>query len=330
MKVNSNITFQGLYTNKTFKKGLEFAAENGSLFSAATMLGCSLGVRPLSIWLTPNVDKDNKKALCAKSIASSFAGYLMMLGISKPIANSIKKIDANPEKYLSSKTIQNLQEGAENLQKSKAYVLATQMFKLGLGVITAIPKALLTIVGLPIVMKEFFPEKQTPKTQNINFKGKNDRIAKGIAKTLENEGMQKFSKKHKDSNFPMHIVALTDVLTTATFIHETNRSKKIEEKRTKALVYNACISTALSILSTYVADRLLDKPTEKFIANFRKANKGLPNVEKQVEGIKIAKPILIMAGIYYTLIPVVSAFLSEKAEKSPSINKKLAHVKLAD
>ena len=314
MKVNSNITFQGLYTNKTFKKGLEFAAENGALFSAATIFGCSVGVRPLSIWMTPHVDKENKKVLCAKSIASSFAGYLMMFGISKPVANSIKKIDKNPEKYLSSKTVQNLKEESKTLQYSKAYIFATQMFKLGLGVATAVPKALLTVAGLPVVMKKVFPQEQEKHQQNISFKGKKDGLAKNIAKVINQDGMQKFSKKYKDSNFPMHIVALTDVLTTATFIHETNRSKKIEEKRKKTLAYNAAISTGLSILSGYIIDKLLDKPTEKFIQNFRKANKGLPNVEKQVEGIRIAKPILIMAGIYYTLIPFMSAFLSEKAE----------------
>ena len=314
MKVNSNITFQGLYTNKTFKKGLEFAAENGALFSAATIFGCSVGVRPLSIWMTPHVDKENKKVLCAKSIASSFAGYLMMFGISKPVANSIKKIDKNPEKYLSSKTVQNLKEESKTLQYSKAYTFATQMFKLGLGVVTAVPKALLTVAGLPVVMKKVFPQKQETNQQNISFRGKKDGLAKNIAKVINQDGMQNFSKKYKDSNFPMHIVALTDVLTTATFIHETNRSKKIEEKRKKTLAYNAAISTGLSILSGYIIDKLLDKPTEKFIQNFRKANKGLPNVEKQVEGIRIAKPILIMAGIYYTLIPFMSAFLSEKAE----------------
>lgn len=314
MKVNSNITFQGLYTNKTFKKGLEFAAENGALFSAATIFGCSVGVRPLSIWMTPHVDKENKKVLCAKSIASSFAGYLMMLGISKPVANSIKKIDKNPEKYLSFKTVQNLKEESKTLQYSKAYIFATQMFKLGLGVATAVPKALLTVAGLPVVMKKVFPQEQEKHQQNISFKGKKDGLAKNIAKVINQDGMQKFSKKYKDSNFPMHIVALTDVLTTATFIHETNRSKKIKEERKKTLAYNAAISTGLSILSSYVVDKLLDKPTEKFIENFKKANKGLPNVEKQVEGIRIAKPILIMAGIYYTLIPFLSAFLSEKAE----------------
>ena len=91
-------------------------------------------------------------------------------------------------------------------------------------------------------------------------------------------------------------------------------AKKLRKNEKKTLAYNAAISTGLSILSGYIIDKLLDKPTEKFIQNFRKANKGLPNVEKQVEGIRIAKPILIMAGIYYTLIPFMSAFLSEKAE----------------
>ena len=314
MKVNSNITFQGLYTNKTFKKGLEFAAENGALFSAATIFGCSVGVRPLSIWMTPHVDKENKKVLCAKSIVSSLVGYLMMFGISKPVANSIKKIDKNPEKYLSSKTVQNLKEESKTLQYSKAYIFATQMFKLGLGVATAVPKALLTVAGLPVVMKKVFPQEQEKHQQNISFRGKRDGLAKNIAKVINQDGMQNFSKKYKDSNFSMHIVALTDILTTATFIHETNRSKKIKEERKKTLAYNAAISTGLSILSSYVVDKLLDKPTEKFIENFKKANKGLPNVEKQVEGIRIAKPILIMAGIYYTLIPFLSAFLSEKAE----------------
>ena len=61
--------------------------------------------------------------------------------------------------------------------------------------------------------------------------------------------MKTFSTKYKDSNFPMHIVAATDALTTATFIHQTNNSKQIDENRKKALIYNAGISIGLSIIS---------------------------------------------------------------------------------
>ena len=112
----------------------------------------------------------------------------------------------------------------------------------------------------------------------------------------------------------MHIIALTDVFSTGAFALETKRSKKIEENRKNALIYNSIISTGLSIISGYLIDKLLDKPTEKFIKNFKKANKGLPNLEKQVEGIRIAKPILIMAGIYYAIIPFISTYLEDRVE----------------
>ena len=88
---------------------------------------------------------------------------------------------------------------------------------------------------MPYVMRYIFNQKNEKKPENLSFKGKgNDKLAHGIGKILDNKGMQKFSDRYKDSNFPMHIIAATDALTTATFIHETNRSDKIEERRKKA------------------------------------------------------------------------------------------------
>ena len=62
MKVNSNrdISFKSIYTNKVFKRSLEFASDNGTLFSAATILAFSTCVRPAAIWLAPKTDKENK------------------------------------------------------------------------------------------------------------------------------------------------------------------------------------------------------------------------------------------------------------------------------
>ncbi len=328
MKVNSNrdISFKSIYTNRALKKGLEFAEENGALFAATTTLCLSAFARPAAIWLAPHTDKENKKVACAKSLSSSLAGYILMLGLSNPVSKAIKKIDKNPRKYLKSETIHKMQAGAETLQQSKSYILATQLFKLGLGVIVAAPKAILTCAGMPFIMQKIFhkpkPPKKNEETKGLNFKGKNpDRLAENIGKVLDNPKMQKFSDKFKNSNFAMHIIAATDALNTAVFIHETNRSDKIEERRKKALNYNAGISTGLSIISGYIADKLLDKPTEKFIQKFRQANKGMPNVEKQVEGIKIAKPILLVGGIYYMVIPFISTFLADRAEHSEKLDK---------
>ena len=41
-------------------------------------------------------------------------------------------------------------------------------------------------------------------------------------------------------------------------------------------------------------------------------NKDVPKLAKYVEGIKIAKPTLIMGGIYYLAIPLVSTFWAER------------------
>ena len=107
MKVNSNydndISFKGFYNNKLLKKGLEFAANNGALFAAATTLTLSTCVRPFVILATPKVNPEDKKVACAKSVTSSLIGYAIMLLASKPVSRAISNIDKNPEKYLQKK-----------------------------------------------------------------------------------------------------------------------------------------------------------------------------------------------------------------------------------
>ena len=310
MKVNP------IYTSKIIKKGLEFAADNSALFAAGTTLVLSTAIRPLSILATPKTDKENKKIACAKSISSSAIGYLLMLGISRPFARSIKAINQNPQKFLKKETIKNLKDGSKTLAKSKAYMLATQMFKLGLGLVIAAPKAMITALGVPVAMKLFKQEEIQKPTAQPTFTGKERTLSKGIAKILDNPKYQEFAKKFKNSNFPMHIVAGTDALATATFVSQAQKSSKIPEERKKPLIHNAIISTALSIIASYIADKLLDKPTEKFIQKFKEVNKGSPKLSKYVEGIRIAKPILIMGGIYYTIIPVISTFLADRTAKN--------------
>lgn len=345
MKVNSNrdISFKGFYNNKALKKGLEFAADNGALFAATTTLCFSMFARPAAIMMAPHTEKDNKIMACAKSITSSLAQFGLTLFLSKPIAGAIEKIGSNPQKFLKPETIKTFKNGCEKITESKSYEFATQMFKLGVGLVVAMPKAILTAAGMPFILEKVF-HKPRPKheedteleleeikedfedfferensdnnDENIAFKGK-DRLAKIIGKTLDKKGLQKVSEKQKDSNFVMHIVAATDALTTATFIHETFKSEDIEEKRKKALIYNAGFSTGLSIITSYIIDSLTKKPTEKFIENFKKANKNTPNLDKQVKGIKVAKPIVLVGCVYYMIIPFISTILAEIADHDP-------------
>ena len=145
---------QSIYTNRFVKKGLKFAADNGSLFVASASLALSTVARPLSIMATPNTDKQNKKYACAKSLASSVAGYMVMLVSSIPLAKAIKNIDENPHEYLKATTIKNLKNGEKELKSSSKYKFATQLFKLGLGFVIAAPKSILTCALIPPFMKK--------------------------------------------------------------------------------------------------------------------------------------------------------------------------------
>ena len=325
MKVNSDISFKGIYNNKALKKGLEFAADNGALFTASTTFALSMFARPVAIWLAPNTDKENRKIACAKSVSSSTAQLGLTFLISTPIANAIKKIDNAPQKYLSPDTVKTFKNGCKNLCDSKTYEFASQLFKLGNGLSVAAPKAVLTAACMPFIMHKLFniqksdkPKEDSKKNDRPSFKGKgNEKLAGSIGKVLNNKGIQKFSDKYKDSNFAMHIIAATDILNTGMFIFEAYKSKKIENTRKKALIYNAAFATGLSILCGYAADWLLNRPAEKFIQKFKEANKGMPNLDKQVRGIKIAKPVILVGGIYYMIIPFFSTALAEFADRNP-------------
>ena len=340
MNVNTknNISFKGLYNNKLLLRGLKCAQENGSLFAAKTTLALSLVARPIAIISTPKTDKENKKIACVKSIASSIAGYFIMFVASTPVANAVKKIDLNPEKYLHQESIKTLKKSANNLQSSKNYKAATQIFKLGTSVIVAIPKSVLTCMMIPPLLAFLFPkskskqnistlnkipEKQINSKSNIiSFKGigsiATEGLAKTLGKTMNKDLYQKFAQKIADTNFAQYIMYFTDILLTASFVYQAKKDKNIDEKRKKPLIHNSLISTGLCITGGYGLNKLLDKPTEKFIEKFRFVNKSLPDLDKYVEGIKIAKPVLILGGIYYIFIPIISTFIADRTAKENS------------
>lgn len=329
MKVNDinsrDISFNGFWSNKLVKKGLEFASNNGALFAATTTLALSTGVRTLSIFATPKTEKENKKIAAAKSIISGILEFGLTLAISAPIAAAFKKIDKNPEKFLKSDSINKLKNNAQTLKDSKAYSLATQLFKLGIGFAVVLPKAILTALGIPIILDKCFTKpnknKITDDNSGLTFQGKaNDKLAKGLGKILNNKSLQDFAVKYKDSNFPMHIFALKDIFATTAFISQAKKNNRINDEQKPFLIKNSIISTVLSIISSYTIDKLTDKQAEKIINKIKKENINDPKLAKYLEGFKIIKPIFILAFVYYTIIPMISTFLAQRSE---NITKKV-------
>lgn len=309
-------TFTSIYNNKALQKTFKFAEENGTLFVASTSLVLSAIVRPLVILATPKTDKENKNYAISKSIASSITGFGIMLIASLPLARAIKKIDAKPLKYLKKETINNLSEKNIDLKNSKPYIFSTQIFKLGLGLILAAPKAMLTCAMItPLTQKIFNKEKENKKITSFKGVSHQNILSKIIGKIIDKKAVQNFAHRFKNSNYEMAIISATDIFATFGFMHQNKKNNKISEEHKKALNHNVLFGTSMSILSAYTLDKALDKKTNKFIENFEKANKNLKDLPKYIEGIRITKKVFILGGLYYCVIPFLATFLSDKTSK---------------
>lgn len=342
MKISSNIaqtnpSYKGIWNNKAVLKGLETISEHSTTFVAATTLAMAVGIRPIAINLTPNVKKENKQYATTNSIASGLIKFGMVEAIALPIENAVKKIDKNPEKYLSEKTIKSLQGNAKTLAESPNYKFATQLMKMGTNFITAIPKAMLTVALIPVIMQKLFPPKQEKKdiestmyhtynkTFSPSFKGGiTETTAKGIGKVLNNNSIQNAVKKYSknDTNIARNISMATDILLTGAFIHNTQKNKNIDEEHKKPLIYNNLISTGISLVGGYSIDKLIQKNTKNFIKKFAEANKNDPKLPKYIEGMNILRPTLIFAAIYYGILPIFSTYLADKIDEKTAKNQK--------
>lgn len=326
---------QSIYTSRIFKRGLEFAANNGTLFASTATLGFS-ALRTLVILATPNTNKENRQIASTKS-ASGLVGFLLMLGVSLPVASAVKNIDDNPSKFLKKSTIQHLKGGEKALTKSSKYSFATQLIKLGLGGILAVPKSILTSVLIPPVMYILFRHRNkitqpNPQTlQSPTFTGSKlpkDKVLKNVyqkfieslseklGKFIDLKPVQNLADKFHKTKFEQHMISITDTLATLAFAAQTAKSKKIKDNDKKLLIYNSLISTGLSIGGMYAIDGMTKNSTEKFIEKFKKANINSPKLDKYVEGIRIVKPLMILGALYYIAIPMLSTYFADKVVKT--------------
>ena len=326
---SSKVNFKGVLNSKLLLSGLEFTAKNGALVSAATMFGMSAVCRPISILAAPKADKKDKQYACAKSFASSAVGLGLTALFTTPVVKAVEKINKNPEKFLTSKTMDNLSGELKDITKSKPYKLATQMFKLGSGILTSYPKAALTTMFIPAFMTAVF-NKQKPEqsmkvsavseNKGLSFRGKiNEKLAYKFAEIINKPQFQEFSKKHSDSNFAQHIFCATDVATTGFTLGKIAKNPKIESENKKTLMTNSAIACGLTIGASYGIDKLTEKPTQKFIKKFKAVNKNSPKLDKYVEGIKIAKPIAVLGSLYYIAIPFASTVLADKLKSENKV-----------
>lgn len=309
-----------IFRNERVLKGLEKVSKHPTSFSAGISLGMAGIVRPAVISITPDTEKENKQYAITNSISSAIVKFLMVETVALPIEHAIKRIDDNPQKYLTSPNF-------------KGYKFITQFYKLLPGLFTAIPKSMLTVAIIPILMDKIFHIKPPSKNEQLqknefntksggNFKGGG--LSDLIAKTLNNKKIQEFAANNADKaeNIAKHTTAATDILLTGTTAYKIHTNDNIKENRKNALILNNVISTVITLVFGYGIDKIVRNKTKDFVEKFKELNKEKPpeRIAKCVEGINILRPAMIFAFVYYGILPLFSTYVSDKLTKREKLN----------
>lgn len=314
MKINqtkNNPNFNGVYNNKFLLSSLESIADHSASFSAGAMFVGATIIRPLAINLTPEVDKKNKKIFSTESISSGIVKLLIALGISMPIENAVKKIDKN------------------QIKNKENFEFLSQIVKLSSNLISSIPKSILGVALIPVIADLFGSKNKKQENKetlledisfssyknNISFKG--NKLSDTILNLTNSKIAQEFANKNikNENNIARNMTILTDIALTSTGVLAIGASKKIKKEEKKPLVINKILSTAISILMGCSMDKLAKKLGNGFVEKFKKNNLNSKKLSKYLQGLDVLRPTIVFAIVYYALIPIFTAYISDKISK---------------
>ena len=169
-----------------------------------------------------------------------------------------------------------------------------------------------------------YSNKSNPHFGNAKFSkvysAMTDTLALGMGKVLNSDPVIKFAEKFHNTNIADYVFKASGILLSSFVVFKTLKSDKIEENRKKPLALNTAVSCAVATAGGLFVDRIMDKPVNKLINNFKIANPNLKNMEKYVDGIKVMKSALLFGTIYRYIVPVLATVVAEKIVNSKNEN----------
>lgn len=137
-----------------------------------------------------------------------------------------------------------------------------------------------------------------------------DKIAEGFANLIQTKAAKKIiTETAKRNNFGdklfAHLIVLGSTLMSGFYVAKTLTNDKLDEKKRNTLAINQAAVFILSTVLAYTFDDLMNKKMNVIKDEFKKTNKGISNLDKQLTGIDAAKKIMIFATMYRFIAPVL-------------------------
>lgn len=171
------------YKSEAVRKFFINADDSHAVFGAMFALLLTCVMRPASIMVMPAKNKDDNKYAAAHSIASGLISYGLSLVISAPIANAMKKLQKEPDKFLKDKEL-------EYLKHTRQLETAKKFMNFGHEMIIAAPRAMITIALIPPILKYVFGWEKKKK----DVAPKEDNVAKKYDVPQSDKAKETFSK----------------------------------------------------------------------------------------------------------------------------------------
>lgn len=173
---------------------------------------------------------------------------------------------------------------------------------------------------------------------------KSNFIQTGLEKLLKKDRFEKIgqwgnkkqeaAKKSNYDKLTKHFSVLVSTVLSSLYVFNTSKSKTIEKDRKPALITNMALVWGISTVSGYLLDNSINKKFDKFLNKVNifnskniefKAKNG--NIVKTVplknivNGLKIAKGLVIFSMMYRYFGPVIATPLADKVSKLLFPNK---------
>lgn len=175
-----------ILSSKTFGAILEYAEDHPISCNALFSLVLAGILRPATIMALPDEisgkNKKDKLNAAAHAVSSGVIGFISSTIIMSPFDAAMKKIKADPAKYLGKGAEKYLGDlKAKGLTKTPKFKNVEKLIKMGPDIVIGIPRAWITIALIPPILKYVFgidSEKDKKKEKEMKSEDKDVDMSK--------------------------------------------------------------------------------------------------------------------------------------------------------
>lgn len=162
--------------------------------------------------------------------------------------------------------------------------------------------------------KVFVPVKKIFAPLTRQYNRFTSRLAVGFGKILNNEKVANYITKiskntHLQDYLVSHLLTIGSIILSGLYINKTLHNDKLDPDKKRTLAINQASVWGVSTIMGYTFNILVDKKMKLIGDKFRAVNEQKPEhanlINKYLDGIKIAKTIMIFDIVYRYLAPVV-------------------------